>query len=83
MLAVGGAFGLLNAHAIRNGLFTKNISPKIFRQIKRVNILSTSLYLIATFAGYVSVYISIAIYAFVPTLYFFPKNVEFEIDETG
>jgi uncharacterized membrane protein len=83
MLATGGAFGLMHAHAIRNGLFTKNISPKIFRQIKRVNILSFSLYLIATFVGYVSVYISIAIYAFVPTLYFFPRNVEFEIDETS
>jgi len=78
MLTSGGAFALMHMHTVRNGLFITNLSPKILRKIKRVNILSTCLYVIAIFAGYLSVYISIVIFALVPALYFFPQNVELE-----
>ena len=83
MLTSGGAFALMHAHTVRNGLFITNISSKILRKMKRVNILSTSLYVIAIFAGYISVYISIVIFALVPALYFFPQNVELETRETS
>jgi len=82
MLTSGGAFGLMHAHTVRNGLFVTNLNPKILRKIKRLNILNFSLYVISIFAGYVSVYIPIAIFAFAPTLYFFPQEVELETTET-
>ena len=82
MLTSGGAFALMHAHTVRNGLFITNLSSKILRKIKRVNIVSVFLYVIAIFAGYISVYISIVIYALVPALYFFPQNVELETNET-
>jgi hypothetical protein len=42
---------------------------------------STILVVISIFAGYLSVYISIAIFAMLPALYFFPPRVELEIEE--
>lgn len=81
-LTSGGAFALMHIHALRKGLFIAHISPKIFRRLKRVNILSTSLTIFSIFAGYISVYISIAIFALLPALYFFPQNVELELNET-
>ena len=81
MLTTSGAFGLMHMHSLRKGLFIANISPSIFRRIKRVNILSLSLIVISIFAGYISVYISIVIFALTPTLYFFPQEVELETNE--
>jgi TMEM175 potassium channel family protein len=81
MLTSAGAFALMHAHTVRRGLFILNLSPKILRRIKRVNILATTLYVISIFAGYISVYISIVIFALVPALYFFPQNVEVEANE--
>jgi hypothetical protein len=46
-----------------------------------VNILSFLLSVISVFAGYISVYISIAIFALVPALYFFPQEPEVETNE--
>ena len=83
MITSGGAFGLMHAHTVRNGLFIANISSKILRRIKRVNILNFSLYVISIFAAFISVYISILIFALVPALYFFPQNVEVETNETS
>lgn len=82
MLTSASAFGLMHAHTMRNGLFIAHISPRILRRIKKVNILSLSLYVISIFAGYISVYISIAIFALVPALYFYPQEVELENNET-
>jgi len=83
MLTSAGAFALMHAHTVRNGLFVANFSSKLLRKIKKINILATSLYVISIFAGYISVYIPIAIFALVPALYFFPQNVELEITQTG
>lgn len=81
MLTSGGAFGLMHAHTVKSGLFFFNLSPKILRRIKRLNVLAICLYVISIFAGYISVYISIAIFALVPALFFFPQNVELETSE--
>jgi len=81
MLISGGAFGLMHRHTVRRGLFIKNLAPKILRRIKRLSILSSCLYVISIFAGYISVYISIIIFALVPALFFFPQNVEVETGE--
>ena len=81
IVASGGAFGLMHAHAVRRALFVSNLSPKILRRLKRVNILSFLLSVISVFAGYISVYISIAIFALVPALYFFPQEPEVETNE--
>jgi uncharacterized membrane protein len=82
MLASGGAFGLMHAHTVKNGLYIANLSSKILRKIKKVSILSFSLNVIAIFAGFLSVYISLVIYAIIPALYFFPQIVELETNET-
>jgi len=83
MLTSGIAFGLMHAHAVRKGLFIINLAPKILTRIKTLNILATSLYVFSIFAGYISVYISIVIFALVPALFFFPQNVEVETDENS
>jgi len=83
IVASGGAFGLMHAHAVRKGLFISNLSQKILRRLKRVNILSFLLSVISVFAGYVSVYISIAIFVLVPALYFFPQEPEVETNENN
>jgi uncharacterized membrane protein len=80
-LAAGTAFGLMHAHAARRGLFREHLSSHIFRRIKRINMASTTLVVISIFAGYVSVYISIVIFAMLPALYFFPPRIELEIEE--
>ena len=76
MFMGGGSFGLMNAYAEKNELFIEKLSSKVRNRIIKINILSSSLYIISIFISYVSVYISIAIFAFVPTLYFIPQNVE-------
>lgn len=81
MLTSGGAFALMHAHTVRNGLFIQNVSGRILRRVKRVNTLSISLYVFSIFAGYISVYIPIMIFALVPALYFFPQQVELETNE--
>jgi uncharacterized membrane protein len=80
-LASGGAFAIMHVHAVEKGLFLETVSSNLLRRIKRINILSTILVLISIFAGYISVYISIAIFAFLPAMYFFPQNIELEIKE--
>ena len=82
MLASSGAFGLMHRHVSKSGLFILHLSPKILRRIKRVNIASTVLYVISIFAGFISVYIPIIIFAMVPAFYFFPQIVEVEMEET-
>jgi uncharacterized membrane protein len=83
IVASGGAFGLMHAHTVRRGLFVANLSPVILRRLKRVNILSAVLSVISVFAGYISVYISIAIFVLVPALYFFPQEPEVETNEVN
>jgi len=78
MLTAGGSFGLMNAYAEKKKLFIENFSSKVRNRIIKMNILSTFLYIISIFIGYLSIYISIAIFAFVPALYLIPQNVELE-----
>ena len=78
MLTAGGSFALMNAYAEKKKLFIENFSSKVRSKIIKMNILSTVLYIISIFIGYVSVYISLAIFVLVPALYLFPQNVELE-----
>lgn len=78
-LATG--FGVMHVYAAKRGLFRQNLSSHIFRKIKRINMVSTILVVISIFAGYLSVYISIVIFAMLPLLYFFPPRIELEFEE--
>lgn len=82
MLTSSGAFALMHRHTAKSGLFISHLSPRILRRIKRVNIASTILYIISVFAGFISVYIPIIIFALVPSFYFFPQIVAVETAET-
>jgi len=80
MLTAGGSFVVMNAYAEKKELFIEKLSSKVRSRIIKLNILSISLYIISIFICYLSVYISIIIFAFVPALYFIPQNVELEKD---
>lgn len=59
-------------------LYIENISGKIRRKYRIMNGVSSVLYFVSIFAGYISPYISLAIFILIPTIYFMPLNVEVE-----
>jgi len=82
LLLAGGAFALMSGHARRRELFIENLTSKIHKKIKLINFISIMMYVIAIFAGYISVYISLALFAIAPILHFFPQEVELETHGT-
>jgi uncharacterized membrane protein len=78
MVSCAAAFTVMRKYAEENGLLMENISKKVMKKVARMNILGVSLYVVSVFAGYLSVYVSYAIFALIPAMYFLPQRIEFE-----
>lgn len=70
-------------HMVRKGLFHDQLSPTVRRYYARLNGATAVLTLVATFAGYVSTWLAIAIYLAIVALYFLPKPIELVKEEEG
>ncbi len=62
-------------------LFIENLSPELKKKARKKLGLSTLLYFISIFAGYISVYISLAIFVGIAVMYFMPTNIEMKENE--
>ncbi len=71
-------FWLLRNYAINAKLVSENISARTKQRIMIKNILSIMVYLFAAFSGYISAYISFALFLIVPLIYFIPEKITFE-----
>jgi uncharacterized membrane protein len=70
------AFMLMRQYVNTNHqLFIDNLSVELRKKQKAKLITSVLLYFISIFAGYISVYISLAIFVLIPAAYFFPANI--------
>jgi uncharacterized membrane protein len=79
MLCSGLSFTIMGAYAnSKKDILIENISMKQKRKNMRRNIMTNSLYIVAIAAGYLSVYISFAIFALVAGIYFLPGKIELE-----
>ncbi len=72
------AFLLMRLYVERANLFIENISPRLKKQSRTKLIVCTGLYLVAIFAGYISVYVSIFIFVAIAIAYFFPSKIEIQ-----
>jgi uncharacterized membrane protein len=70
------AFYWMRMYVEKVDLFIDNISPELKKKASIKLGISTGLYLISIFAGFVSVYISIAIFIAIAFAYFMPTNIE-------
>jgi len=69
------AFTLLRNYLLKSGLLHQTISTAAQLRIIRKNRLAYTLYLSGALLGYVSVYVSFALFAFVPAMYFMPEKI--------
>lgn len=76
------AFTLLRNYLLKSGLLHQTISKAAQQRIIRKNRLAYSLYLSGALLGYVSVYISFALFAIVPAMYFMPEKIVHDTAET-
>jgi uncharacterized membrane protein len=79
MFMIALSFTLMRTHAQDKAkLFHDGLSEKNRRRYLVMNRISTSLYFVSIFAGYVSVYIPIAIFTLVALAYFVPQKLEIQ-----
>ena len=78
MTLAGISFNLLLRHAMKAGLFRKDISKTTLAKSAKKAMFGPIIYFISVIAAPVSVYISIAIFTIVPLLYFIPQKIEVE-----
>jgi uncharacterized membrane protein len=70
------AFLLMREYVNRNPqLFIEGLSLELRKKQRRKLMSSSSLYFISIFSGFVSVYISLAIFVLIPAIYFMPANI--------
>ncbi len=76
------SFALMREYVNSNHyLFIENLSPEL-RKKARVKLRSTTaLYFVSIFTGFISVYISLAIFIGIAVIYFMPTNIEVKEDE--
>jgi len=72
------SFTLMGRYARAKNLMHDKLSKRRRKRLNRMNWLGISLYFISIFSGYLSVYISYAIFIFVPAMYFIPQKIELE-----
>jgi uncharacterized membrane protein len=78
VLAASLSFTLMGRYARAKKLMHHNISQRRSIKLSRMNWLGIALYFISIFAGYLSVYISYAIFIIVPAMYFLPQKITLE-----
>lgn len=76
------AFYWMRMYVEKVDLFIDNISPALKKKANIKLGISNGLYLISIFAGYLSVYISIAIFIGIAFAYFMPTNIEVKENKT-
>ena len=70
------AFLLMREYVNANHeLFIDNLSMELRKKQRRKLLISVAVYFVSIFAGFISVYISLAIFVIIPAAYFFPANV--------
>lgn len=70
------AFLLMREYVNKNHhLFIDGLSLELRKKQRRKLMGSVALYFISVFGGYVSVYISLAIFVLIPAIYFMPTNI--------
>lgn len=72
------AFTGLRNYLVRSGLLHETISRAAQQKVIRKNRLALGIYLGAALLGYVSVYISFALFLVVPAMYFIPEKIVHE-----
>jgi len=72
------SFTLMGHYARAKKLMHHKLSKRRGRRLNRMNWTGISLYFISIFAGYLSVYISYAIFIMIPAMYFIPQKIELE-----
>jgi uncharacterized membrane protein len=78
VLAASVSFILMGRYARKKNLMHHNLSKRRRRRLSMMNRLSMALYITSIFAGYISVYISYAIFIIVPAMYFIPQKIVLE-----
>lgn len=76
MFMCNASFGVLFIYAKFRGLINAQYNRERIREIIRMIVWACLLWIVALFLGYVSVYLSYIIYAFISILFFLPKNIE-------
>jgi uncharacterized membrane protein len=71
-------FLLLRNYANRAQLMHETLNQQSKRRAQHKNYLGVSLYVVAAFAAFVSVYISFACFLIVPAMYFIPEKITHE-----
>lgn len=72
------SFTLVRSYLLKSGLLHQKISKAAQQKIIRKNRLAFSIYLGAAVLGYISVYISFALFLVVPAMYFMPEKIVHE-----
>jgi len=70
------SFILLRKYLIRSNLLKEAHSKDNHQRVNRKNYIALSLYLIASVAGYFSIYISLVLILMVPAMYVFPEKTK-------
>ncbi len=79
MFMTAVAFALMRTYSQdKANLSLENLSKRLQMRYRLMNRIGSFLYFISIFAGYVSVYISLAIFILVPMMYFIPMKIEME-----
>ena len=79
MFMTAVAFALMREYVNKSEhLLIDNLSIALRRKSRRKILITVVLYFISIFAGYLSIYISIAIFLLVIIMYFMPQNIVVE-----
>lgn len=81
LIAVGLVLLLHWRYATSQPALSEPVDPRLRREIDRHILMAPALYAAAIALGFVSTWISLAIYAFVPVLYIVPNRVDRTLDE--
>lgn len=81
MTLSGLSFNLLLRHAVKAGLFRKDISKTTLAKSVKKAMYGPIVYFISVIVAPFSVYISLGIFVLIPILYFIPQKIEVEKTE--
>lgn len=77
------SFTLMRHHLVKKSLLHETISLNAQKRVRRKNYIAILLYLLASIAGFYSIYASTVLLIIVPIMYFIPENIIHEKEENG
>ena len=79
MFMVSSAFAIMREYVHKNEhLHIQNLSVGLRKKLRSKILITVALYFLSIFAGYISIYISLAIFVLIIIIYFMPQDIVLE-----